>query len=152
MSSEQEPGNEQVGQSPAAGTSYAEQPPGGGSSRGPEFGTGGQPQVPVPPYDDLRGEPGENSAPAAYDASNAPTAGPEPVVTQEEREGVTGTEVEPEPALGVGTSTRRSAEDQAPDRDDVDTTSGTGRPVGQVEGHNDDEGPIDPESPSLQSP
>ena len=26
--------------------------------RGPEFGTGGEPQVPVPPYDDERGAPG----------------------------------------------------------------------------------------------
>lgn len=149
---EQEPGTEEAEQPDTPGTSHAEQPPGGGSSRGPEFGTGGQPQVPVPPYDDLRGEPGDNSAPAAYDASNAPAPGPEPVVTKQERKGVTGTELEPEPALGVGKSTRSSAEDQAPDRDDVATQSGTERPVGQVEDHNDGEGPIDPESPSLQSP
>lgn len=150
--SEQESENPQVEQPWTTGTSHAEQPPGGGSSRGPEFGTGGEPQVPVPPYDDLRGEPGENSAPAAYDASNAPAPGPEPVVTKEERKGVTGTELEPEPALGVGKSTRSSAEDQAPDRDDVDTKSQTERPVGQVEDHNNDDGPIQPESPSLQGP
>ena len=150
--SEQEPGAEQVERPSTAGTSHAEQPPGADPSRGPELATVGEPQVPVPPYDDLRGEPGENSAPAAYDASNAPAPGPEPVVSDEERDGVTGTELEPEPALGVGKSTRSSAEDQAPDRDDVDTQAGTDRPVGQVEGHNDDDGPIDPESPSLQGP
>jgi len=144
--------DDEVEEGQAQGTSHAQQPPGGGSSRGPEFGTGGEPQVPVPPYDDLRGESGENTAPAAYDASNAPDPGPDPVVTKQERKGVSGTELEPEPALGVGRSTRSSAEDQAPTRDEVDTKGRSDRPVGKVEGHDDDEGPVDPASPSLQGP
>jgi len=134
----------------AHGTSHSQQAPGGGVSRGPEYGTAGEPQVPVPPYDDLRGEPGENTAPQAYDASNAPEPGPDPVVTDEERDGVSSTDMEPEPALGVGRSTRRSGEDQAPDRDDVGTKGASDRPVGRAE-EDEGDGPIDPASPDLQS-
>lgn len=119
--------------------SHADQAEGGRSSRGPEFGTGGEPQVPVPPYDEERGEPGPNTAPQAFDASNAPAPGPRPPVSDEERSGVSSTDVEPEPALGVGRSTRRSAEDVAPDRDDVDEKGPAGRPVGRAEG--DESGP-----------
>ena len=98
------------------------------------IGSGGtsQPQVPVPPYDDLRGAPGENSAATAFDASNAPEPGPEPVVSDEERDGVSGTETNPEPALGVGESSRRRAEDLAPDRPDTGT-KGADRPVGTAD-------------------
>lgn len=113
------------------GTSHAQQAPGGAVSRGPEFGTGGEPQVPVPPYDDLRGEPGENTADKAYDASNAPAPGSEPAVSDEERDGVSGTEVDPEPALGVGKSSGGRAEDLAPDRPDTGT-KGADRPAGTV--------------------
>jgi len=122
----------------AHGTSHAQQAPGGGVSRGPEFGTVGEPQVPVPPYDDLRGEPGENTAAKAFDASNAPEPGPEPVVSDEEREGVTGTEIDPEPALGVGESRGGRAEDLAPDRDDVGTKGQADRPAGTVAGEDSD--------------
>jgi hypothetical protein len=75
------------------GTSHAQQPPGGGSSRGPEFGAGGAPQVRVPPYDEARGgASGEGAAGVrkAFDASNAPKPGPRPVVSDAERDGVTG--------------------------------------------------------------
>lgn len=100
-------------------------------------GTGDEPQVPVPPYDDLRGESGENTAGKAYDASNAPAPGPEPTVSDEERDGVTGTELDPEPALGVGTSSGGRAEDLAPDRPDTGT-KGADRPAGTAD---DDEVP-----------
>ncbi len=98
---------------------------------------GGEPQVPVPPYDELRGEPGKNTAGRAYDASNAPEPGPSPVVSDEERTGVTGTELDPEPALGVGTSSGGRAEELAPDRPDTDT-KGAGRPVGTADGEDTD--------------
>jgi hypothetical protein len=110
-------------------TSHADQMPGGGSSRGPEFGTGGEPQGLVPPYDEERGEPGQNTAPKAFDASNAPARGPEPAVSDEEREGMAATDTEPEPPLGVGQSRGGRAEDLAPHRDDVDTKGPAARPV-----------------------
>ena len=69
-----------------------------GTSRGLEFVTGGEPQVPVPPYNELRGEPGENTAAKAFDASNPPELGSTPPVSDEERDGVSGTEMNPEPA------------------------------------------------------
>ena len=125
------------------GTSHSEQAPGGSSSRGPEFGTGGEPQVPVPPYDDERGEPGENTATKAYDASHAPAPGPGSEVSAEERSGVTGTETDPEPALGVGTSRGGRAEDLAPDRDDVGTKGPSGRPGGRAPPGAPAEGPED---------
>jgi len=131
------------------GTSHAQQAPGGSVSRGPEFGTGGEPQVPVPPYDDERGEPGENTASKAYDASNAPEPGPEPVVSDEERAGVSGTEIEPEPALGVGASRGGRAEDLAPDRDNVATKGATERPVGRTD-EDDQDDAVDPASPDLK--
>jgi hypothetical protein len=134
-----------------AGASHADQTPGGHSSRGPEFGTGGEPQVPVPPYDELRGEPGENTAALAYDASNAPDPGPTPPVSEEERTGMSATEMVPEPPLGVGKSRGGRAEDLAPDRDDVGTKGAADRPVGRT---GDEVGgggsPIDPASPKLQ--
>lgn len=129
--------------------------PGGRSSRGPEYGKGGEPQVPVPPYDELRGEPNKESAEGvrrAFDADNAPEPGPAPPVSAEERAGVTGTETDPEPALGVGRSRGGRAEDQAPDRGDVGRKGD--RPVGTVAGDSEGVGaqePRDPRSPHLQS-
>jgi hypothetical protein len=122
----------QASQSDTPGTSSAQQAAGGGTSRGPEFGTGGEPQVPVPPYDEYRGEntgSGAEATAKAFDASHAPEPGPPPPVSDEEREGVTGTEIEPEPALGVGVSRGKRAEDLAPDRPDTET-KGAGRPAG----------------------
>jgi hypothetical protein len=119
-------------QSETSGKSHAQQAPGGGSSRGPEFGTGGEPQVPVPPYNELRSENtgrGAEATAKAFDASHAPEPGPPPPVSDEERDGVTGTETDPEPALGVGVSRGGRAEDLAPDRSDTDTR-GAGRPAG----------------------
>jgi hypothetical protein len=132
-------------------TSHADQAPGGRSSRGPEYGTGGEPQVPVPPYDDLRGEPGENTAPTAFDASNAPEPGPAAPVSDEERHGMSPTDTNPEPPLGVGISRGGRAEDQAPDRDEP--TKGAGRPFGRAgdDDSEDRDGPIDPRSPDLQT-
>jgi hypothetical protein len=133
--------------------SHADQAPGGRSSRGPEYGTGGEPQVPVPPYDDLRGEPGENTAPKAFDASDAPDPGPQPPVSDEERHGMSPTDTDPEPPLGVGVSRGGRAEDQAPDTDHP--TKGADRPVGRAgDGDPDDaerNSPIDPRSPHLQA-
>ena len=120
------------------GTSQAQQAPGGATSRGPEFGTGGEPQVPVPPYDEWRGEPGKNTAAMAYDASNAPKPGPKTPVSDEERDGVSGTELDPEPALGVGKSRGGRAEDLAPDRPDVGTKGPAQRPVGTADGEPSD--------------
>lgn len=133
-------------------TSHADQAPGGGSSRGPDFGTGGEPQVPVPPYDDLRGEAGENTAAAAYDASNAPPPGEKPPVSDEERTGMSSTEMDPEPALGVGSSRGSRGEDLAPDRDDVGRKGAANRPVGEAadEAIDEGDGPVDPASPKLQ--
>lgn len=113
-------------------TADAQQAPGGASSRGPDSVAAGEPQVPVMPYDDMRGEPGENTAPKAYDASNAPKPGPKPSVSDEERDGVSGTEMTPEPALGVGKGSREGAEQKAPDRPDTGST-GAGRPAGTAE-------------------
>ena len=118
------------------GTTGAEQPTGGSVSRGPEFGTGGEPDAPLPPYDDARGEGGENTAVKAFDASNAPEPGARTPESDEERKGVSGTEVEPEPALGVGKTRTSGAEQQAPDRSTE--TQGAGRPAGAVEGGESD--------------
>ncbi|HWM06019.1 MAG TPA: hypothetical protein VNP92_27060 [Actinophytocola sp.] len=133
-------------------TSAAQQAPGGRSSRGPEYGTGGEPQVPVPPYDELRGEPGENTAPQAFDAANAPEPGPEPPVSDEERRGMSAADVDPEPPLGVGVSRGGRAEDLAPDRDEP--TTGAGRPVGRAAEDDSEgvhsQGATDPRAPDLQ--
>lgn len=134
----------------------AQQQAGGGrSSRGPEYGTGGgEVQVSVPPYDDLRGEntgEGAEGVRKSFDADNAPEPGPALPITDEEREGMSGTEMEPEPALGVGESQSRGGEEIAPDRDDVGTKGPSQRPVGKVAGGDDTEGPRDPKSPDLQT-
>jgi hypothetical protein len=133
-------------------TPHSGQAPGGRSSRGPDYGTGGEPQVPVPPYDDLRGEPGDNSAPRAFDASNAPEPGPEPPISEEERSGMSATDTDPEPPLGVGVSRGGRGEDQAPDRDEP--TKGAGRPFGRPADDSasvGNKGATDPDSPDLQT-
>jgi hypothetical protein len=131
------------------GTSHAQQPPGGGSSRGPDFGTGGEPQVPVPPYDDVRGKgaaAGAEGVRKAFDASQAPEPGSPPVVSAEERDGVSGTEIEPGPALGVGESSSAGAEEQAPGRGDVEAQGAAQRPAGKVadDDNADEAGPAGP--------
>jgi hypothetical protein len=108
-------------------------------------------QANVPPYDDQRGAPSAEGAEGvrkAFDASNAPEPGAAPPVSDEERSGVSATDMEPDAALGVGESRGGRAEDQAPDRDDVGTKDG--RPVGK---HADDvgEGSNDPQTPDLQT-
>lgn len=134
--------------------------PGGRSSRGPEYGTGGgEPQAPVPPYDELRGEnsgEGAEGVRKAFDADNAPDPGPAPPVSDEERDGMSATEMNPEPPLGVGKSTTQSAEDLAPDRPDVGTKGPSQRPVGKTteddsDGNIGDSTPVDPASPDLQA-
>ena len=135
--------------------SHADQAEGGRSSRGPEFGTPGEPQVPVPPYDELRGEPGENTASQAFDASNAPPPGPRPPVSEEERSGMSSTDMEPQPQHGVGERRMFSAEEQAPDRDDVGTKGPSARPVGRAAEDDADSvgtsGSVTPGSPDLQA-
>lgn len=110
----------------------AQEMPGGGNSRGPEYSTGaGEVQVQVMPHDNIRGAAsaeGTEGVRKAFDATNAPKPGDPAPVTDEERKGTSSTDMEPEPALGVGTSNSKGAEEQAPDRTDVDTKDG--RPVG----------------------
>jgi hypothetical protein len=121
-------------QSETPGTSHAQQAPGGARAVARSSGTGGELQVPVSPYDKLRGENtgrGAESTAKAFDASHASEPGPPPPVSDEERDGVTGTETEPEPALGVGVSRGRRAEDLAPDRPDTDTDRAA-RPAGHA--------------------
>ena len=57
--------------------------------------------------------------------------------SDEERDGVTGTEIEPEPALGAGVSRGKRAEDLAPDRPDTQT-KGAGRSAGPAHGQPSD--------------
>lgn len=131
--------------------------PGGSSSRGPEYGTGNEPDGGlIPPYDDLRGDntgEGAEATRKAFDASHAGEPGPGAVESDEERSGMSATEMNPEPALGVGKSSGGRAEDLAPDRDDVGTKSESGRPVGTVSGDetntDDKDRPQDPRSPHL---
>lgn len=118
--------------------------PGQGTSPGPP----GEPQVPVPPYDELRTGTGENTAPKAFDATNAPAPEGGIPVTEEERKGVSSTEMDPEGPHGVGVSRGGRGEDQARDRDDVDT-KGADRPVGRA--GEERSGSVMPGSPDLQS-
>ena len=108
---------------------------------------------PIPPYDELRGEPGENTAPTAYDASNAPEPGPPPPVSDAERGGLSSTDIDPEPALGVGRSRGGRAEERAPDSSDG-TKGPAERPVGRA-GEDDSsvgaQDNVDPRSPDLQT-
>jgi hypothetical protein len=110
--------------------------PGGRSSRGPEDPSGtGSPQVPVPPYEEYRDEPAgdsEERTHKAFDASNAPEPGEPPPISEEETSGTSSTDMEPEPALGVGKSTGRRAEDIAPDRPDADERA-SGRRSGETD-------------------
>lgn len=129
----------------------AKEMPGGGSSRGPEYSTAGEVQADIMPHDEERGAPSAEGAEGvrkAFDASNAPEPGADPPVSDEEQGGTSSTDMEPEPALGVGESRGGRAEDLAPDRDDVGT-KGAGRPVGKSGG---DEGQSsDPAAPDVQA-
>jgi hypothetical protein len=132
--------------------------PGGRSSRGPDTGPAQEPQGLVPPYDDLRGEnsgEGAEGVRKAFDADNAGEPGPPPPVSDEERRGMSATDTNPEPPLGVGRSTGKRGEDLAPDRDDVGTKGEAERPVGRTPDDDIDETggsrPVDPRSPDLQT-
>lgn len=108
---------------------------GGRSSRGPEYGTPGEPQVPVPPYDELRGEPsaaGAEGVHRAFDASNAPAPDSDVPTSAQEHAGMSSTETEPGAPLGVGESRSRGGEQIAPDRPDVDAKGPAQRPVGRT--------------------
>jgi hypothetical protein len=117
------------------GSSSRQGMPGGrdqGSGTGPATE---QVQVDVPPYDDRqRGFSAEDEERThkAFDAENAPPPGPAAPVSDEERTGVSSTDLNPEPALGVGESTGRRAEDIAPDRPDTES-KGAGRPAGKAD-------------------
>lgn len=69
----------------------------------------------------------------AFDARNAPEPGPDRPISDEERAGTSPVDLNPEPALGVGTSRGGRAEDQAPDRDDVERDDDTGRARGEAD-------------------
>lgn len=140
------------------------QAPGGRVSRGPTLDPGGEtePGGLVPPYAGRTGSEEDTTDAAAaaegrtgkaYDASNAPAPDAPPPVTQEEREGMSATDVEPDAPLGVGESDAKGAEEQAPDRPDVGTKDG--RPAGKVadddSGSIGTTGPIDPKMPDLQA-
>ena len=92
------------------------QMPGGRSSQGPVTEVASdEPQVEVPPYDGRTtgfDEVRASRSQKAFDASNAPEPGPEP-------------------ALGVGKSTGRRAEDIAPDRPDTEAAE-AGRSRGKA--------------------
>jgi hypothetical protein len=64
-----------------------------------------QVQVDAPPYDDRKqgfsSEDAERSH-KAFDADNAPSPGPAAPVSDAERTGTSSTDIDPEPALGVG--------------------------------------------------
>jgi hypothetical protein len=127
--------------------------PGGRSSRGPEYGTAGETQVPTPPYDELRGEnsgEGAEGTRKAFDASNAGPPGPPPPVSDEERSGMSAAEMNPEPPLGVGEKHGKGGEEIAPDRDDVGTKGSAGRPAGRTDEDGSGESQ-DPRSPDLPS-
>ena len=131
---------------------------GGRATRGPEYGTGGGPQVPTPPYREEKGAAGDEAGEGtgkAFDADNAPPPGPAPTVSEEEREGLTGTETAPEPPLGVGESHGTGGEELAADRDDVGRKGEADRPVGRAaEDDLDGAGtgrPRDPDAPDLQT-
>jgi hypothetical protein len=140
------------------GSDVRQEAPGGRSSRGPEYGTPGEPQVPTPPYDELRGEnsgEGAEGVRKAFDADHARPPGPAPAVSEEERSGMSATEMNPEPPLGVGESHGKGGEELAPDRPDVDRKGESQRPAGRAA--EDDLGEVgggtatDPRSPNLQA-
>jgi hypothetical protein len=111
--------------------------PGGRSSRGPEYGTGGEQATdrPVPPYDELRGAntgEGAEGVRKAFDADHAGPPGAGAPVSAEERSGMSSTDMEPEPQHGVGERRMFSGEEQAPDRGDVGTKGPADRPVGRA--------------------
>jgi hypothetical protein len=135
------------------GSDARRDPPGGRSSRGPEYGTPGSPQVPVPPYDELRGEntgEGAEATRKAFDASNAGEPGPPPPVSDEERRGMSATETNPKPPLGVGEKHGKGGEELAPDREDVDTKGPAQRPVGRTD-EDESAASVDTRSPGLQT-
>jgi hypothetical protein len=133
---------------------------GGRSSRGPEYGTGGEPMTdrPVPPYDELRGAnsgEGAEGVRKAFDADNAGTPGSGAPVSAEERSGMSSAETDPQPQHGVGERRVYSGEEQAPDRDDVGTKGPADRPVGRAADDDADSvgtsGSVTPGSPDLQA-
>jgi hypothetical protein len=117
------------------GNSAQQDMPGGRASRGPGAGKGTeQVQVEVPPYDDRKKEFSAEDAERshkAFDADNAPPPGPPAPLSDEERTGTSSTDMNPEPALGVGESTGRRAEDIAPERPDTESR-GAGRQAGKA--------------------
>jgi hypothetical protein len=56
---------------------------------------------------------GRTDSSASFDASNAPPPGPEPEVSDEEREGVPPDDMDATTPLGVGVSTSSGGEDKA---------------------------------------
>jgi hypothetical protein len=133
------------------GSDVRQEAPGGRSSRGPDYGAPGDPQVPTPPYDELRGEnsgEGAEGTRKAFDASNAGAPGPPPPVSDEERSGMSATETSPEPPLGVGEKHGKGGEEIAPDRDDVDAKGAAQRPTGRTDEDGSGESQ-DPRSPDL---
>ena len=109
--------------------------PGERADQGSGTGSGTeQVQVDAPPYDDRKrgfGDGDEERTHKAFDAENAPPPGPAAPVSDEERTGVSSTDLNPEPALGVGESTGRRAEDIAPDRPETES-KGADRPAGKA--------------------
>jgi hypothetical protein len=80
--------------------------PGGRSSRGPKHGTVGDAETVSPPYDQLAGDNsggGGEGVRKDSDADNAPPADPAPGVSEEERAGISSTEMDPNsPDLQTG--------------------------------------------------
>lgn len=103
--------------------------------------TDGQHEQVDPPRDPVEVKRGDTTDSAgqsagvhrAFDADNAPDPGPDRPISDEERDGTSPVDTEPEPALGVGRSMTARAEDIAPDRDDVEQKGRTARPAGEAD-------------------
>lgn len=127
--------------------------PGGSTSRGPDYGTVGEVQADVPPYDDIRGPASAEGAEGvrkAFDASNAAAPDTDVPVSKEERKGMSSTEMNPEPPLGVGKSHGKGGEELAPDRSDTGTKGASQRPVGGAD-KDAETTSVTPGSPNLQA-
>jgi hypothetical protein len=94
----------------------------------------------------------------AFDASNAGPPGPEPGVSEQEREGVPPTDTTAASPLGVGVSTTRRGEDVATEEDqpghhDTGPRGASQRPSGTSSAARatgvDPQEPIDDDSPNL---
>lgn len=99
-------------------------------STSPTTGGTDEPQGTMPPYDKDESDPIQDAPISASSGKTGPVSEGR-VVSDEEEGGVGDTDMEPEPALGVGSSINTSAEDQSKQESGQEGTKGaSGRPVG----------------------